>query len=545
MESKTLATYLADLRLDLKDSGALWSAAELTRCIERAVGDYTRFLPREMSKEITVDAEITDESFTTPAVADVDYFVDNEDISAFTDGSTCTIANGTPDTPRKVVITVTDANASITVLVLTVQGYDVDNKYMEERFYLSGGLIQYGVKEFALVSGVVADEFTGGSAGDALDVGTGDADGTYVQLAYRPIKFGSETVSSGKLDTDYIMDYYRGRIAMKDGGSIVVSTVYTITYTRSRIDIDLSAIITDVLKVERVEYPVGSMPQKFNTPEVWGNILTLTGGHDTQQEMSDYEHAIVKYYTSHSAPNAQSPASYSPVHDFSVELAAGAYALFMKALQYEHQAVTDQAAARTILAAAGSSDAFVAAKASLALADSTLDSAIAAAIWTKISTALDAIATAAAAADAFLVAASGQTPNTYLAAGVPFIDAVNDGKDVPENYASYAQRASELAATILQEASVYTNEAVVRLSQSDKYTAAGRTWVEQALANLATIDRYTQQAAVYMQSASTCFELSDRFRAEALERRNEAWSIWLSPSQMAAAYAMGMRGQPA
>ena len=75
MTQKTIAHYRADLRLDLKDSGALWSDAELDRCVEKAVADYSRFVPRQMSQEITIDAEVTSESFTTPAVEDTDYFV--------------------------------------------------------------------------------------------------------------------------------------------------------------------------------------------------------------------------------------------------------------------------------------------------------------------------------------------------------------------------------------------------------------------------------------------------------------------------------------
>ena len=70
--AKTIQHYLNDLRLDLKDSGALWSDAELTRCVERAVGDYSRFSPLEKTLELIVDAEVASESFTTPATSDTD-----------------------------------------------------------------------------------------------------------------------------------------------------------------------------------------------------------------------------------------------------------------------------------------------------------------------------------------------------------------------------------------------------------------------------------------------------------------------------------------
>jgi len=44
--AKTIQHYITDLRLDLKDSGALWSDPELTRCVEKAVADYSRLVPR-------------------------------------------------------------------------------------------------------------------------------------------------------------------------------------------------------------------------------------------------------------------------------------------------------------------------------------------------------------------------------------------------------------------------------------------------------------------------------------------------------------------
>ncbi len=130
MTRKTIAHYLTDLRTDLKDSGTLWSDAELTRCVERAVADYSRMVPREMSKEITVDAVVTSEAFTTPTVEDTDYFVTIWDISAKDDGDIATLAASIPDVPRPVKITITDASTSMTQLVIIIKGYDDDGKYI-------------------------------------------------------------------------------------------------------------------------------------------------------------------------------------------------------------------------------------------------------------------------------------------------------------------------------------------------------------------------------------------------------------------------------
>ena len=355
---KVISDYRADLLLDLK--GVIttdWSGGELDRCVERAVADLTRFRPLQKSAEYTVDATVSAESFTTPAASDPDYFVDNKGLAASVDGETVTtattpaLAAQTPDVPRPVMITVTDDGTTITDLVIIVKGRDAGGSYMEEYFYLAGGLVQTGVKYFATVTEVELEEIAGRSANDKLDVGTGSHFGVYVQLANKPIKFNSDAISGYTKDTHYIMDYYNGRIAMKDAatGDMVVATAYSIAYTKSKITIDLSDL-DDLVRVERVEYPVGTVPQEMSTKEMWGSILTITSDNlASQAEMSDAEHVLVHYLAQHQPPGASVSGTYPSFLDQTVELAASAYALFIKALQYEHQAATDFGDVRTTL----------------------------------------------------------------------------------------------------------------------------------------------------------------------------------------------------
>ena len=537
--AKTIAHHLADLRLDLKDSGAIWSDAELTRCLEKAVADYGRFHPREMQVEVTVDAEVDSESVTTPAVEDTDYFVDAMDISASVDGAACTIATGhtRPDVPRPVQVTVTDANFSITQLVIIVKGYDSYNKYVEEFFYLEGGLVQTGQLYFALVTAVEIDEIAGNGAADVLDVGTGDEDAVYVELDYKPIKFQSEAISGLELDTDYEMDYGGGRIKMKSGGSMAASTAYSIDYVRSRIDLDLSTVIDDLIKIERVEYPVGNVPQLHSDFEVWGNILTVTGGYGSQAEMSDAEHAIIKYLAPHSAPNAQSPGSYPSYLDTTIQLAACAYALLIEALQYE-----------------------LAASVSITAISSALTNAIkymnnntgndAAAVILRITTdiaglrsaaltALDAANTYLDEVDTTDLTGSGNdSAEATLKAGEDLINAIADGANVAENYSEYSRAWANIAAGRTNAAIGYLQEAATRLDNL-------RTYVEEASGYTAVFQGFLAEAQLRNEEVNQNLALAAAYREEAIERRNEAWAIWASPSQIGTNYVLGQRSQPA
>ena len=136
MQGLTLPEHRATLRTDLKDSGALWSDAELNRSIQRAVEDLSRHLPKESIHEETTSFTVTGESFTTPATADVDAIVAAQTLNGKSSGDTLTIADKTPDVPRRLTVKLTDADASITALTIIVKGYDQDGHYIEESWTL-------------------------------------------------------------------------------------------------------------------------------------------------------------------------------------------------------------------------------------------------------------------------------------------------------------------------------------------------------------------------------------------------------------------------
>lgn len=529
--AKVLNDYLVDLKIDLKSTTA-WSDAELTRCVERAVADLTRFRPREMSAEFIVDADVDDESFTTPAAADPDKYVDNMDLpNTVVDTSTATLTGTAPDMPRPVAILVTNTNSDITSFTIRVKGTGRGAKYIEEDFYFSGGLSQTGKKYFETITEIEFVEITGNTTGDKLDIGTATNVGVFVQLANKPIKFQSDGDITGFTRyTDYVMDYYGGRIAMKSGGSMVAATAYTIDYTKSKIAVDISDL-KDLVRVERVEYPAGSVPQQMSTKEVWGNILTLTSdGWQSQGEASDDEHVLVHYLAQHQPPSDNAPGTYPSFLDWTVELAASAYALFIEALQYELAAAASITSLEGALTNATKYlDNNAGADATGLLADIAANIAE---IRTKIIVATGAMNNylddvAATDLDAATVGATA-----WLLEGELLINQLNDGgADVATKFADYARTKVQIANARIQAASGYAQEVAARLSDLRAYieTSAGYNRVGEA---------FVAEADRYQQAANTNLQLADRFRAEAVERRNEAWAIWGSPSQYAPQYTM-------
>lgn len=546
---KVLGNYLADLALDLKVTlDVELSTAELTRCVERAVADFTRFRPLQKSVEFIVDAEVSAESFTTPVASDTDYFFTAKDISASSSGDVCTLAARTPDVPRPVIVTISDSGFIITDLVIIVKGRDVDGNYIEEYFYLAGmtvvvatGYVQTGVKYFAAITEIEIDKIEDNGAGNTLIVGTGSHLGVYVQLANKPIKFNSDTISSYTRYTSYEMDYYNGRIALKTGTTMAANTAYSIKYTKSKISLDISDL-KDLIRVERVEYPEGTTPQDLSTMEVWGSILTVTSrGVESQAEMTDKEHALVHYLAQHQPPGASSSGTYPSFLDQTVELAASAYALFIRALQLEHQAVHGQSTARDYIIEASAQMSNVSKY--LFNNDPNDAASVLEIINDDIANLRTAATTAIASAKAILDGVSSLSSEVLLDEGDGFIDGVHDGVRVPENYREFAQAWIEVAGMKIASSGAYVQEAIGRLTQVNSIIAESAGWVAIADRVIADSQQRLAMAQVQVDEANSNMLLAERFKFEAIERRNEAWAIWSDSKQYAPNYPLGQRSQ--
>jgi len=167
--------------------------------------------------------------------------------------------------------------------------------------------------------------------------------GTWVSLANKPIEYDSEMVKDNagvecERDTDYYMDYSNGRITHIDGGKIANGEACTISYKKSRISIDVSGL--DIIRINRVEFPLGKIPQQFVTFDFSEDIITLMGADLLpQMKVSKGQHVAIHYYTAHSIPTTTSPGSYPRFMDEVIIKGASAYALLMRAIQYYNEGV--------------------------------------------------------------------------------------------------------------------------------------------------------------------------------------------------------------
>ncbi len=595
--AKDRTVLRANMRTELKDSGSVWTDAELNRCIERAVADLSRYNPREKVREYTNNFSVTGESVTFPKNTDADYIVDAQTFNGKTAGDTFTIA-AQPDKPRTLTVLVTDADGSMTDWHIRIDGTDEEDLALSEDFYFGNGLSQTSKQVFKRVSAVTLVETFSGSAdaGDVLDIGIGAYTDVWVSLAYKPLKPNSETATDAgsnalTRNTDYYIDYAQGKLKAISGGNIAAEEACSFTYSKSLLEIDLSSL-RDLIRVSRVIYPADAVPQEPITWEIWNAVLVVTGDRDSQYNMLDKKNVRIYYEASHVAPTDYAPGSIPAFLEDTVTMAANSYALLMYCLKLELQAETDLGAMRTALVAAAAIhtalETALAAIGTSCGAGTAILAQIATDITdlrTAIKTALDAanayidkvgvdttgdIALADAVKDSYIgttnMVAGGTEPDakTYLNSGDALINKINVGAEdegTPKMYAQFAQTIRDSVISAFEKhrqfylddatartnaALVYIQEASQRISnlsryidQSQGHAAIASIYARQAESNVAEMQAYIQQASAYGESASGDLVTADRMRTEALERRNEVLSIWQDRKQYIGDFTMG------
>lgn len=347
------------------------------------------------------------------------------------------------------------------------------------------------------------------------------AAGTEVSLANKPISYDSETVknlagTACVRDTDYYMNYIEGKITHISGGNIGNAEACTITYDKSKISVDISSILVSMIRVERVEYPVGSVPQTFVPFAVWKNVLTVTGGEegDSQEALTENKHLLIMFKAKHTAPSLSAEGSYPSFLDDTIIFAASSHALMMKVIEYEQQAAIDIASARTELGNIN----YTAAETALAKIDTYLAGASAPSVKKYLDDG-DAIADAIDLSDAI----------GHLSDGASKIDQVNVGSRVAENYSEYASIAATIEAVRARQAEIYAIYA-----QRSNEIASG--FITEAMQRIAIANQYLGEADRYIASAMQNLAVALRLREEAIERRNEVWAIWRDAPQYAPLY---------
>ena len=183
--------------------------------------------------------------------------------------------------------------------------------------------------------------------------------GTDVSLANKPVRFGSETITSSpagttyKRDTDYRMNYIDGKIRTISGGGMGLSTAFLATYKRDGVVIDLGTNLTEPIAIQTIDVlSVDEVPRELESWEVFGDFLFIltSDGDKSQNRVANNAHIRIYYLGHHDEPIVGANGSYPAFLDQLVLVGVSGYLMLTEAAQQEHQSITDLASARTSIA---------------------------------------------------------------------------------------------------------------------------------------------------------------------------------------------------
>ena len=174
--------------------------------------------------------------------------------------------------------------------------------------------------------------------------------GTWVSLTNKPIRFGSESVSTAATggtasarNTDYEMDYIGGRIRTISGGNLSTSTGYYIDYKMDAVSIDISSALTSPIAVDRVDVLSSDLvPVEFEGWDSWGDYLMVTSrGANSQRRFADNDHIRVYYIAAHTDPSDSTAGSVPVALDEILLVGVSGYVLLMESMQQDRAAITE------------------------------------------------------------------------------------------------------------------------------------------------------------------------------------------------------------
>jgi len=157
------------------------------------------------------------------------------------------------------------------------------------------------------------------------------------QLATYPVRNGTLTIrntvtgTASVENTDYFVNYITGEVTgvAHDTGT---GYAYTATYTPSDSYINISNLVSKIIKIEKVEYPMGTYPAF----EHLGELLKLK-----EESLSQNDKLRITYITPYIPPTVIEDGSY-PLHlDAAVIIGASAKALISKARKYLFKALSE------------------------------------------------------------------------------------------------------------------------------------------------------------------------------------------------------------
>lgn len=362
--------------------------------------------------------------------------------------------------------------------------------------------------------------------------------------AYKPIKKGSIVLKTAAgvtktLDTDYTVNYMTGVITEKDSG-LPDAADYKVSYDLDPQRLDISSLLSDYIKIARVEYPVGDQPPTYlGSFDLIEDFIIL---HKDTSLTEDY-HLRIYYDARWTPPAAAAAPSYLTHLDDAVVIGAAGQCLIFKAEKYVQSAITELGLVNT----AADSMATPLADINVALdkvathvteagtalgkvplyletnavtdnakdvlsniTDDILD------LRTAIKTALDKSSTYLTSID------TPPSAHDYLVDGDDKIITVNVADRVAEKYADYARATIQLYTGLVTEATTRLSNLRSYIEEAEGWMRMGSTFIAEAGQRLGQANTFVNEAIQRVAEVNAWAIQADRYSVTTREYMNIA-----------------------
>jgi len=290
--------------------------------------------------------------------------------------------------------------------------------------------------------------------------------------------------------------------------TFVEDTIETAMIVSDRV-LDISDILSDYIRIEKVEYPADEESPQFLTTDVIDNYLMFR----TVPSLTAGDTIRIIYFSKWTPPTSTAPGNYPTHLNDAVIIGSVGQALIFKAEKYTQEAVS------VIESETDISDDFTAymgyAKDALDAANAAFDasltslSSITTPLTTDAHTALDC------AEAAFLAGAQ------FLVDGAPYINTATRGDSVGQIYGQYGSVAAGIGNGRVNAASQWIATAQAFLDESTRESAAGNGYVMEAVQRLAMVDKLLERIGDTEKTSAQLLDISGRYLASGQAKINE------------------------
>ena len=314
-------------------------------------------------------------------------------------------------------------------LKIEVQDNLADTDELERAVVKTVSLMSRLLPKRSIVETIIGGAITGEALTIASNTGT---------LAYKPIKANSLKIPNKIEDTHFSVNYLTGIVT--EIGSGLPDDTYTVSYDRDSRMMDISSVLPDYIRLERIEYPAGQDPPINPTFDLIGDYILIKGQKVT---LSSAERLRLIYLGKWTPPTISENGDYPSHLDNAIIIGSAGQYLIYKAEKYVQNAIS----ALSVLEAP--TDYTIVKPSSPTLPDTPTAPIPPTPSYTAAEAAMTAVGTEITAA------------KDHHTSGVEVINAGTRGENVAANYGLYAS-------TIMSGAGHRVNEAVARLRQIEE-----------------------------------------------------------------------------